>query len=76
MQPNVAEGVLTSGIDANEPQGSTRQKMAFLSSEVSKILIPIARKTSPPEDKVTEDKVESCIASILKGAPARKAAKV
>ena len=57
-------------------KGLRDDKIAFLGSEVSKILIPIARKTSPPEDKVTEDKVESCIASILKGAPARKAAKV
>ena len=55
-------------------QGKRGEKVAFMGTEISKILVPIARKTAPLEEKATDKKVEQCLASILKGAPARKAA--
>ena len=53
--------------------GQRDNKFAFLGTEISKILIPVALKTSPPEARITEAKVEAEIASLLKTAPARKA---
>ena len=55
--------------------GQRDQKMAFMGSEVSKILIQVAKKTSPATERVTKANIEECVASILKGAPLRKAAK-
>ena len=56
--------------------GQRDDKLAFMNTEVSRILINVAIKTSPAEENVTEAKVEASLASILRGAPLRKAAKL
>ena len=55
--------------------GQRDNKFAFLGTEISKILIPVALKTSPSVARITEAKVKAEIASLLKTAPARKAAR-
>ena len=55
--------------------GQRDDKFPFMGTEISRIMIPIAQKTSPANDRVTEAKVEAEIASLLKTAPARKAAR-